>query len=41
MCSTRLVAIMNVYGLRDLLTFNGADFTRYTPINVIEPAAIR
>jgi predicted nucleic acid-binding protein len=36
----RLVAIMSVYGLRDLLTFNGADFRRYTAINVVDPATI-
>jgi predicted nucleic acid-binding protein len=35
----RLVAVMNVHGVRRLLTFNASDFTRY-PIEVVEPAAV-
>jgi predicted nucleic acid-binding protein len=35
----RLVAAMNVHGLRRLLTFNIGDFARYG-IEVIEPAAV-
>ena len=37
----RLVAIMSVYGLRDLLTFNVGDFTRYPLINIVDPATIK
>lgn len=35
-----LVAIMLVYGVRQLLTFNGADFKRYDSIEVISPASL-
>jgi predicted nucleic acid-binding protein len=37
----RLVAVMRVYGIRDLLTFNTADFVRYPGINVVDPSTIR
>jgi predicted nucleic acid-binding protein len=33
----RIVAAMNVYGIRNLLTFNDADFTRYHGIHVVHP----
>jgi predicted nucleic acid-binding protein len=35
----RLVAAMNVHRIPRILTFNGADFTRY-PITVLDPSAI-
>lgn len=35
----RLVAAMTVYGIGRILTFNGADFSRY-PIEILEPAAL-
>jgi predicted nucleic acid-binding protein len=35
----RLVAAMNVHGVRRLLTFNVGDFTRYG-IEVVQPAAV-
>lgn len=38
---TRLVAVMHVYGLTDLLTFNRADFVVYTGIKIIDPSTIR
>jgi predicted nucleic acid-binding protein len=37
---TRLVATMNTYGIPAILTFNRADFARFTGINVIDPAAV-
>lgn len=36
---TRLVAAMNVHGVRRLLTFNTGDFARYG-IEVLQPAAV-
>jgi predicted nucleic acid-binding protein len=33
----RIVAAMNVYGVSDLLTFNGPDFSRYPGIQVVHP----
>jgi predicted nucleic acid-binding protein len=33
----RIVAAMNVYGIRNLLTFNGPDFIRYPGIHAIHP----
>jgi predicted nucleic acid-binding protein len=33
----RLVAAMNVQGVSHILTFNSADFSRYSGITVIEP----
>ncbi len=36
----RLVAAMLVHGVTHLLTFNGADFTRFTGVTVLEPAAV-
>jgi predicted nucleic acid-binding protein len=35
----RLVAAMNVHGVRRLLTFNASDFTRYD-IEVVQPTAV-
>jgi predicted nucleic acid-binding protein len=35
----RLVAMMNVHGLRKILTFNGGDFKRYD-IEAIHPASL-
>jgi predicted nucleic acid-binding protein len=37
---TRLVAVMQVFGIKELLTFNGSDFTPYPGINVIDPSTI-
>jgi predicted nucleic acid-binding protein len=36
----RIVAAMSVYGINNLLTFNGPDFTRYPGIHVIHPRDI-
>lgn len=36
----RLVALMNVYAIERILTFNAADFTRYTNIAALHPASI-
>jgi predicted nucleic acid-binding protein len=36
---TKLVAIMNVYGVRKILTFNTDDFTRYE-IEAVNPTDI-
>jgi predicted nucleic acid-binding protein len=33
----RLIAVMHVYGVPHLLTFNGDDFRRYTGITAIPP----
>ena len=33
----RIVAAMNVYGVSNLPTFNGPDFTRYPGIHVVHP----
>ena len=33
----RIVAAMNVYGVSNLLTFNGPDFSRYPGIHVVHP----
>jgi predicted nucleic acid-binding protein len=38
---TRLVAAMAVHGLTHLLTSNLADFSRYSSITVLDPAAVR
>jgi hypothetical protein len=36
----RLVAIMTVYSVNGLLTFNAADFTRFTNITAIHPSSL-
>lgn len=36
----RLVAIMIVYAVESILTFNDADFKRYSEINAIRPSSI-
>jgi predicted nucleic acid-binding protein len=36
---TKLVAVMNVHGVRKILTFNTADFTRYE-IETLHPASL-
>jgi predicted nucleic acid-binding protein len=36
----RLVAAMNLHGITRLLTFNDADFQRFTGITVLTPAAV-
>jgi predicted nucleic acid-binding protein len=36
---TRLVAAMNVHGVRRILTFNTADFNRYQ-VEILHPAAV-
>jgi predicted nucleic acid-binding protein len=33
----RLVAVMKVHGIRQIVTFNAGDFTRYPGIDVIHP----
>jgi predicted nucleic acid-binding protein len=35
----RIVASMNLHGVKHLLTFNGRDFVRYSSITLLEPAA--
>ncbi len=35
-----LVAAMQVYGVRTILTFNGDDFRRYPGITVVNPASV-
>jgi hypothetical protein len=34
----RLVAVMNVYGVRSMLTYNTADFARYTGLTILHPS---
>jgi predicted nucleic acid-binding protein len=34
----RLVAAMNVHGIRKILTFNASDFSRYSEIQIIDPS---
>ena len=36
-----LVAVMNIHGVRRILTFNGAGFRRYDSIEVIAPSSIK
>ena len=36
----RLVAAMRVYGVKHLLTLNGADFRRYRDIKVLDPGSL-
>jgi len=36
----RLVAVMSVYGVESVLTFNSADFARYNQIRAVDPASI-
>jgi predicted nucleic acid-binding protein len=36
----RIVAAMNVHGVRDLLTFNAGDFQRYPGIQVLTPQSV-
>jgi predicted nucleic acid-binding protein len=36
----RLVALMSVYAIDSILTFNTADFRRYANISAIEPASV-
>ena len=36
----RLVAAMNVHGVTHILTFNGADFSRYAGVTVIDPQSL-
>jgi predicted nucleic acid-binding protein len=36
----RLVAIMSVFAIDSILTFNVADFKRYGHVNVLQPAAV-
>jgi predicted nucleic acid-binding protein len=35
-----LVAVMQVYGVTDILTFNVADFRRYPGVRVLDPMQI-
>ena len=35
-----IVAIMQVHGIKQLLTFNGADFKRYPGITVLQPEEV-
>ena len=36
----RLVAVMTVYGIESVLTFNAADFRRYTSIAALHPSSV-
>jgi predicted nucleic acid-binding protein len=36
---TRLIASMNVHGVKRLLTFNVADFSRFADIEILRPAS--
>ncbi len=36
-----LVAMMQVHAVTEILTFNTADFTRYTGINALDPALVQ
>ncbi len=36
----RLVAVMRVYGISHILTFNIADFTPFTGITVVDPQTV-
>jgi predicted nucleic acid-binding protein len=36
----RLVAAMAVHGIRQILTFNGPDFTRYAEVSVLDPVSL-
>jgi predicted nucleic acid-binding protein len=36
----RLAAAMEVHGIREILTFNGADFRRYSFVSVIDPQRV-
>jgi predicted nucleic acid-binding protein len=36
----RIVSMMNVHGVTDILTLNGADFSRYTGITSVSPDEI-
>jgi len=36
----RLVAVMNVYGVRSILTYNTADVTRYTGLTILHPSDV-
>jgi predicted nucleic acid-binding protein len=38
--NARLVAVMNLYDVDTLLTFNAADFKRYVGVNAVNPSAI-
>jgi predicted nucleic acid-binding protein len=35
-----LVAVMQVYGVTDILTFNGVDFRRFPDITVLDPTEV-
>lgn len=35
----RLVAVMNVYSIDSILTFNVDDFKRYSPVTALHPSA--
>lgn len=37
---TRIVAAMQVHGVKHVLTFNTKDFTRYPNITIIDPATV-
>jgi len=36
----RIVAAMKVFGITNILTFNGSDFTRYPDLHVVHPTQI-
>jgi predicted nucleic acid-binding protein len=36
----RLAAIMQAQGIRDILTFNRADFRRYGSVTVLDPVSL-
>jgi predicted nucleic acid-binding protein len=37
---TRMAAVMSVYAIETLLTFNASDFKRYSSFSVLEPASL-
>lgn len=37
----RLIAAMNIHGIKNLITFNAKDFSRYPDINIFEPIDIK
>jgi hypothetical protein len=36
----RLVAVMNVYAVESVLTFNAADFKRYRNVTALHPSSL-
>jgi predicted nucleic acid-binding protein len=36
----RLVAVMNVHGMKSIFTYNTADFARYPHLAVLDPSQV-